>query len=264
MRLSASAAARIEHESLEIAIFVLESADMSPCQSCHAGCCRAYAVPISGADIVRIQNRFELSFWEFVYRWADPQGEIALNHAPQFFFSDEPQTPYVVCLKQVESEYFPESSKCRFLMESPPDEEHPLGVARCGIHPDRPGTCRAYPTKLDDAAELAIIDEVAESGRPCADDIYKLCPRQWEPADFDPVTTIQDLVVVQYEMTYFHKLALIWNQNPQSWLVFPQFLELVYKKRVIKSEVAESHRSDHNILPFPVQGIAPNSSAKAA
>ena len=65
---------------------------MSPCEDCHAGCCRSFAVPVSGADIMRIENGLGLSFWDFVCRWEDPDGRIALNYAPHFFFEDEPET----------------------------------------------------------------------------------------------------------------------------------------------------------------------------
>ena len=237
---------------------------MTPCQSCHAGCCRAFAVPISGADVIRIESRLNLSFWDFACRWADPNGDIALNHAPQFRFEDELQTPFVICLKHIASEFFPDSDKCRFLMESPPDADHPLGVARCGIHGHRPGACRAYPTKLNSSSELVIIDNVPDNGRPNGEDLYRLCPRQWEPSDIDPLDSVQDLVLAKYEMAFFQQVASAWNRNPQSWLVFPEFLRLIYSHRVTKGDVAVSDDSDHNILPFPTQEHAPTKSSKAA
>jgi Fe-S-cluster containining protein len=130
---------------------------MSPCEDCHAGCCRSFAVPVSGADIMRIEYGLGLSFWDFVCRWEDPDGRIALNYAPHFFFDDEPETQFVISLMHHESEYFKETTRCRFLTEGAPDEEHSLGQARCGIYNFRPGACRVFPTKFDPASELAVI-----------------------------------------------------------------------------------------------------------
>jgi hypothetical protein len=60
----------------------------SMCESCHAGCCRAFAVPITGADILRIEGRLGLDFREFACRWSGPDGAISRNAAPQFVFDD--------------------------------------------------------------------------------------------------------------------------------------------------------------------------------
>ena len=95
------------------------------CESCHAGCCRAFAVPVTGDDILRIERDIGLEFWDFVCRWADKDGQIARNHAPHFHFSDEPQTPFVICLAQEQSLFLGETAKCRFLVECPPDDEAP-------------------------------------------------------------------------------------------------------------------------------------------
>lgn len=206
---------------------------MSPCQSCHAGCCRSFAVPITGADILRIEKSLGLMFWDFVCRWADPHGRIARNHAPQFHFSDEPHTPFVICLLHTQAHFLQGTSKCRFLMEGPPDADHPLGQARCGIYGQRPAACRAFPTKLNSTAELAVITDVPERGRGGDDPAYTLCPRPWEPADLDPLQTVPDLVVAKYEMRFFAQLADQWNRCPRSWEVFPDFLRLVYSHRII-------------------------------
>jgi len=213
---------------------------MGVCDSCHAGCCRSFAVPISGADILRLQNERNLSFWDFICRWADPEGDIARNHAPQFRFSDEPQTPFVICLNHAESESFPGTTKCQFLMECLPDEEHPLGQGRCMVHDVRPSTCRAFPTKLSDGGDLAIIYDVPERGRAEDNPIYSLCPRQWTVDDVDPIGTVQDLVVAKYEMTFFSQLADIWNANPRPWTLFPEFLKVVYGSRISREEKTET------------------------
>ena len=42
-------------------------------------------------------------------------------------------------------------------MECPPDAEHPLGQARCGIYAARPSACRVFPTKFNDSGDLAAL-----------------------------------------------------------------------------------------------------------
>lgn len=213
---------------------------MSPCQGCHAGCCRSFAVPLTGADILRIERSLNLSFWDFACRWADPHGRIARKYAPHFHFPDEPETPFVVCLTHSEGNFLKGTTKCQFLMECAPDEEHPLGVARCGIYHQRPAACRAFPTKLNESGELAIIHPIPERGRAGTDLAYELCPREWEPADLDPLTTVQDLVVAKYEMQFFAQLAKIWNRAPREWELFPDFLHAVYSSRILKEPAIDA------------------------
>ncbi len=223
---------------------------MSPCEGCHAGCCRSFAVPVTGADILRIQREQGLSFWDFVCRWEDSQGHIARNYAPHFYFADEPQMPFVLCLTHAASSLFPETSRCRFLMEEPPTAESPLGTAHCGIYEDRPAACRVFPTKFNETNELAVIYDVPVSGRDANQHpAYTLCPRNWEPADFDSLELLQSLAVAKFELQFFQQLALLWNRQPRSWAVFPDFLALVYSRRILKQE-AETEE-DPQILAFP-------------
>ena len=205
---------------------------MSPCDQCHAGCCRSFAVPVTGADIFRIQANTHLGFWDFVCRWADPDGSIALQHAPQFRFSDEPDTPFVIGLLTDDSQTVPGTGKCRFLAETKATPDKPFGTASCSIHTSRPGACRAFPAKMTPEGDLAILYDIPASGRPGSHPVYSLCPRPWTPADIDPITQVQDLVVATYEMKFFHHLAGIWNDQPGPWELFPDFLEIVYSNRV--------------------------------
>ena len=206
---------------------------MSMCTGCHSGCCRSFAIPVTGADILRIETKLGLVFWDFVCRWADPEGRIARKHAPQFYFQDEPQTPFVICLTHEMSPIFEGTTRCKFLVENAPDDEHPMGTAHCGIYDARPGACRAYPTKLNPSEDLAIIYDVPETGR-TGSPLYQLCPRPWEPADIDPIQGMQDLVTAKFEMDFFRSLAESWNANPGPWEVFPDFLRIVYAARVLR------------------------------
>lgn len=211
---------------------------MSPCESCHAGCCRSFAIPVTGADVLRIERGLNLSFAEFVCRWADPDGIIAQNYAPHLFFEDEPETPFVLALMHHESVYFPDTTKCEFLVEGQPDAEHPNGQARCGIYENRPAACRVFPVRFNETGELAVINDVPARSRDADESVYDLCPRPWEPADLDPLLPIQNLVVARHEMQFFHGIAARWNQELRPWELFPVFLQMIYENRVIKNESA--------------------------
>ena len=235
---------------------------MSVCESCHAGCCRSFAVPVTGADVLRIERDLGLTFWQFACRWADPNGSIARKYAPHFHFADEPQTPFVICLQHAASQFLTGTTRCQFLTECAPDPEHPLGVARCGIYASRPAACRVFPTRLNETAELAIIYDVPPRGRVSDDPAYDLCPRQWEPADLDPLDTLQSLVVAKYEMAFFHQLAQMWNRAPRPWNLFPDFLRLAYAGRVLREE-PQSH-AEPDTIKLPVVASAPDDRRRAA
>lgn len=241
---------------------------MGICEGCHAGCCRSFAVPLTGADIIRIERDQQLTFWDFVVRWADEHGAIARNYAPHFRFRDEPHTDFVIALMQTESASMPGSSKCQFLAETPPTPETPLGTASCGIYGARPSACRAFPTKLNSTSEVALVHDVPERGRPGDHPAYSLCPRPWEPSDVDPINALGDLVVARFEMTFFHKVAAVWNRELRDWAIFPSFLREVYANRVLReSQVTGAVVEDRDepsvdempdTIPLPVLRDAPS------
>lgn len=219
---------------------------MGICDSCHSGCCRSFAVPISGADIHRFMQHQERPFWDFACRWEDAEGLISRNLAPHFFFADDPSVPFVICLKHVPSISFPGTTKCRFLTECLPDEEHPKGLGRCSIYGDRPHTCRSFPAKLNDSNELAVLYDIPSNGRD-GEPAYDLCPRQWNASDLEPNDTIQSLVIAQYEMTFFSKIAAIWNQAPGEWRNFPEFIEIIYSNRISSGSISSSNSSSFEL-----------------
>ena len=213
-------------------------------------------MPLTGADILRIERDLGLTFEDFVCRWADPDGKIARHHAPRFRFSDEPHTPFVICLRHTSSVFLPGTTKCRFLTEGAPDPDHLLGQARCAIYGSRPGACRTFPLRLNETAELAVIHDVPERGRPGPHPAYSLCPRPWEPTDVDPLQTPQDLVVARYEMAFFSQLADLWNREPRAWNIFPDFVRLAYSQRVLPhSRHAEWAEETSPTLKFPAHGV---------
>lgn len=206
---------------------------MGICEGCHSGCCRAFAVPVTGADIIRLETAHSLSFWDIACRWADPENTISRRFAPQFYFTDEPGTPFVICLRQTESRVYPGTQKCLFLHEQPPQEHGLEPQAICGVYPDRPYTCRAFPLKFDPTQRVAVLPELPIYGREESHPAYRLCPRAWETSDIDPISGIDDLVVAKYEMEFFHELAKGWNARMGTWADFPDFLHLVYSSRVL-------------------------------
>jgi hypothetical protein len=177
-----------------------------------------------------------LSFWDFACRWADPQGSIALKYAPHFFFRDQPRTPFVISLLQEQSRVFPGTTRCKFLTEGAQSTEHPLGISQCGIYGQRPSACRVFPTKFDHSGELAVICDVPAAGREGGHPVYQLCPHPWKPEDLDPLQQVQDLALAKFEMNFFFKLAAAWNANPGEWRLFPDFLQMVYARRVITAD----------------------------
>lgn len=223
---------------------------MSPCQNCHAGCCRSFAVSITGADIIRIERDLKLNFWDFVCRWEDREGLITRGQAPQFFFDDEPSVPFAICLMHSQSQFFQKSTKCRFLMEGAPDRDYPLGQARCGIYGSRPSACRIFPTRLSSSGQIAEIYDIPSHGRHEQLPIYELCPRPWIPADLDPVQTVEDLVIARFEQLFFQQLARVWNKSPQSWASFPDFIRFVYEKRLIRKTASEMEAEIPATIPF--------------
>ena len=111
--------------------------------------------------------------------------------------------------------------------------------------------CRAFPTKLNQTGELAILYDIPPHGRNQENPVYDLCPGEWKPSDLDPLQTVQDLVVAKYEMAFFHQLARLWNRAPRSWSLFPDFLKLAYAGRVIREEDA-AENAEPETIKFPL------------
>jgi Fe-S-cluster containining protein len=201
-----------------------------------------------------MERALALDFWQFICRWEDRDGAISSRVVPQFRFEDDPEIPYVICLLHEPSQTFPQTTKCRFLVEQSPTAEFPLGRATCGIYDDRPCSCRVFPTKLSESGSLAVLHDVPAHGRPSDPSAaFNLCPRPWEVDEVDPVAAVQDLIVLDFELQFFRQVADLWNRNPGRWADFPEFLRLVYTNRVRpapRHEDAES-TAGRSILKFP-------------
>lgn len=223
---------------------------MSPCAGCHAGCCRSFAVPVTGADLLRIEAELGLDFAQVGCRWEDQDGLISNGVVPQFHFADEPETPFVICLRQEASQLFRRTTKCLFLQETPPDGQHPLGQAACSIYDSRPLVCRVYPTRLSSSGMLAEVHAVPAHGRPQdPHPIYNLCPRQWTTDDLDALQAVQNLVLAQFEHEFFAQVAAVWNKVVEDFALFPEFLREVYRARI----VMETPRGVEATIPHSFQ-----------
>jgi len=145
------------------------------------------------------------------------------------------------------------TTKCRFLLETPANRDQPLEGGRCGVYADRPAACRVFPLKLASDSPLTILADVPPHGRPDdGHELYRLCPRPWQPSDVDPITAPADLAVARYEMAFFKQVAALWNERLGPWLKFPEFLRLVYANRVVRpAELQEQTDAEPVTLPFP-------------
>jgi len=198
---------------------------------------------------------------DFIHRWEDPDSQISCGMAPQFFFEDQPDLPFVICLKPETSQTFRKITRCHFLLEEPPTREHPLGTAHCGIYEQRPLTCRVFPTRLSESGMLAELHAIPEHGR--MSDLhpaYGLCATAWHVEDIAPLSAVQDLVLIHFEMRFFQYVAESWNRRRESWDLFPDFLRLVYQNRV----VPESHRETQAEQPPAILKFSEASHARAA
>ncbi|MEM1061699.1 MAG: YkgJ family cysteine cluster protein, partial [Planctomycetota bacterium] len=171
--------------------------------------------------------------WSFACRWADPSGTIAGRYAPHFHFSDEPQTPFAICLRHVASEQHPGTERCVFLAETAPDADAPLGRGGCGVYDHRPSACRCFPTKFDTGGDLTVLYDIPARGRDGDHPVHTLCPREWTVDDVDPIQAPADLAVARYEMDFFRSIAGVWNRTPRAFDLFPDFVRLVYSRRVV-------------------------------
>ena len=223
---------------------------MSICEGCHAGCCRSFAVPLSGADILRIEQARSANFWDFACRWEDRAGIIAGRYAPHFHFDDEPATPFAICLKHADSTTHPGSTRCQFLEEQSATTAQPRGRAHCGAYSHRPAACRSFPTTLHSSGQLVVIEPVPTTRRQGHSEAYALCPRPWTPDDIDPVQALQDLIIARFEMQFFHVVADRWNQQPGAWSDFPEFIRIVYQHRVVVRNGDQLQAELPAIVPF--------------
>lgn len=184
---------------------------------------------MTGTDILRLQKA-DHSFWDFGCRWQDEGGAISQNYAPQIYFADEPTTPFVVCIRQVPSEVIPGTDRCRFLSESV-NEKGEI-TAGCSVYDSRPAACRVFPLKFSPTRELVQLENPSPPKRASQHPAYQLCPRPWTTDDVDHIESAGILASAEYEMEFFKSVVNIWNRSVGPWEAFPNFIDLVYRRRV--------------------------------
>lgn len=204
------------------------------CDTCHAGCCRAYHLFITVFDALQISRDLSLPIGEFVTMV--PQNEEGAKrlgnvHRPVRFsdpgFED---TYFYIALKRVESRLIPGSVKCYFLHEWQRSEpiatrgDHPGAkvAGRCGIYGSRPLMCRAYPSFLHPNGALGFITNPKPADLSKANPIYTLCPDKWDAQSFgsDATPVVHNLVLTRYETEFQNKLIEEWNLNPRPLKAF--------------------------------------------
>ncbi len=218
---------------------------MKVCKSCAGGCCRAFNVPITGFDILRIMRTLDMDPFFFcgVAEISGEKLEKGLGKDPLFLFTDSGEAKYYeIFLKRVFSKYFETSYKCIFLQEWDAKEygsaELEGIVGRCGIYDIRPLTCRNYPAKIDKDRKLYMYDPYYEHTNPenkrWSSLPYGLCQRPLKKEDFRAGVDeyIKNLVHADYELDFFLKLSEKWNKNPDVSDNFIELLEREYLDRL--------------------------------
>lgn len=242
------------------------------CDTCHAGCCRAYNLIITVFDALQISRDLTLPIGEFVTmvpRNAEMAKQMgALHHPLRFSDPGYEDTFFYIALKRVDSRLFPGTLKCYFLQEwKRNDPVHERGqhlgstvAARCGIYGSRPLMCRAYPSFLHDGA-LGVITNPKPSGLEKSNAIYTLCPEKWSTASFGSDTTqlVHQLVLNKYEIEFQNKLIDEWNANPRSLKEFFPFAALCYGNRfrvapeMVAAPPSAEAASKDSAHPMPIQ-----------
>jgi Fe-S-cluster containining protein len=192
-------------------------------------------VPLTGFDVIRIIEERGHSFADFVCRWADPDGLISRQIAPQFRFEDDPETPFVIGILQNESIAYPGTRKCRFLVETPDASRAGASRSICSIYESRPGACRVFPFRFEPSGSVGIQPGVTKSNGALPP--TSLCPSEWIVSDEQRQQAELDLTNCLQQMSLFRLIAERWNAEPGPWPLFPAFLVDIYS-RLLAPEAA--------------------------
>ena len=212
---------------------------MHICGECTCGCCRKFAIPITGYDILKISKNLKININSFIE--IDPVPEERIEDESSivglFKFAESASDGfYKFCMKKVESSLVPGVFKCIFLQEWYNNPDNPSVeniVARCGIYGNRPTICAAFPATVDKSGYFAVI--VSKKITEEDNILYKLCPREIVREDFpqNSESILRTVLMNKYEQDFFKTIAVIWNENPKPLNLFIPFLENWYAERVL-------------------------------
>lgn len=218
---------------------------MNACRTCHAGCCRSFAVPVTGSEILRLMRGTGLPFEAVADRWPDPADRISRGVAPHWRFEDSPETPWVLALKHRESGLHQGTSMCGFLTEfevqSAGSKAASTGcgttAARCSVYEQRPLACRLFPFARSAEGAIHFPPQPA-FGRDEPHTAYRLCPHPESPDEATARELHRAFDVAAVEMAFFRGAARIWNAEPRPWSMFPDFLEAIEEIRAARRNIA--------------------------
>jgi Fe-S-cluster containining protein len=213
----------------------------SICDSCHAGCCRAYRLIITIYDFLDLVNAVGLekavnatTFESMPY---NPNYAINKNIMFPFIFDNEGKKGlmYSLALKKVDSLLFPGTTKCSFLHEESRPEpninpelrnhsQHPGSKvsAMCSVYENRPTMCRTYPIGFNPNTNTSLLRRRENLPNAAEKAAYQICPKeQLELTDFGltkPETIMKknDELLLSDARTHAHNEAVTrWNSQPE-------------------------------------------------
>lgn len=104
---------------------------------------------------------------------------------------------------------------------------------------------------MQKSSQLTVLDDIPDYGRQGeASPAFQLCPRPWEQSDVDVIDGPQQVAVAKFESGFFKVVAALWNEQPGSWLRFPEFLRLVYSQRVVRATGQGLEADEPVIIPI--------------
>lgn len=213
---------------------------MKICESCHSGCCRNYAVGLTGYDILNIAKTLNVdpvSFVQIIPVKDENDIEYKSKYAALFRFTDVEDTFYLFGMRMTESQLVQGTIKCHFLLEwylNPHKPSLDSIIARCGIYNCRPLTCSSFPYKLDTTEKFANVLDLTSNNNKGVHPVYNVCSRKITRDDLPESSDgiLQDLVMRKYELEYFKDMAEYWNQKPGTIDEFLAFMKITYQNRV--------------------------------
>ena len=218
---------------------------MKVCKNCAGGCCRAFNIPITGFDILRIMKTIDIDpfFYCGIEEVIGENLEKSLGTVPLFLFTDNGEPGYYeIFMKRIMSKCYEGTPKCIFLQEWDAKKYNSVElegiIGRCGIYDCRPLACRIYPSKIGKDGKLFMDNPYFEHTNPenkrWQDLPYGLCPRPIEKEDFSAGVDeyIKNLAHGDYELNFFVELSKKWNKNPDISDKFIDFLKEEYNDRL--------------------------------